>query len=181
MKTAQFSILILLSLGTFALSSNTYAQDYTRWDLPEGAKARLGKGWMTGKIAYFPNGRHLAVTSSIGTWIYDTDTGTVSDLLIGVLSVALSLDGTMIASIEESSDGKDSMVKIWDVATRQLKATLTGHTDHIYSVAFSPDGTTLASGGHDGMLRLWDITTGLPIATLVGHKDTIGSVVFQSR
>ena len=47
MKTAQSSILMLLSLGTLAFLPNTYAQDYTKWSLPEGAKVRLGKGWIT--------------------------------------------------------------------------------------------------------------------------------------
>ena len=56
MKTAQFSILILLSLETLTLPPNLYAQDYTKWSLPESAKARLGKGRTVGKIAYSPDG-----------------------------------------------------------------------------------------------------------------------------
>ena len=55
-------------------SLNTFAQDYTRWGLPEGAKARLGKGWLFGNIAYSPDGTRLAVCSSIGIWLYDTTT-----------------------------------------------------------------------------------------------------------
>ena len=137
-----------LFLGTLAFLPNTYAQNYTKWGLPEGAKARLGKGWITGEIAYFPDGSRLAVAGSIGTWIYDTKTGVELDLLIGVSSVAFSPDGTMLASIAEGLDGRDSTVQLWDVATGQLKTTLMGHTDPIYSVAFSPDGTMLASGGY---------------------------------
>ena len=87
MKTAQSSILMLLSLGTLAFLPNTYAQDYTKWGLPEGAKARLGKGWITGEIAYLLDGSRLAVAGSIGTWIYDTKTGVELDLLIGVPQV----------------------------------------------------------------------------------------------
>ena len=166
MKTAQFSMLVLLSLGMFAF--NTYAQDYTKWSLPEGAKARLGKGWITGEIAYFPDGSRLAVAGSIGTWIYDTKTGVELDLLIGVSSVAFSPDGTMLASIAEGLDGRDSTVQLWDVATGQLKTTLMGHTAPIYSVAFSPDGTMLASGGIDQTVRLWDLATSQLKATLDG-------------
>ena len=97
-------------------STRTYAQNYTKWGLPEGAKARLGKGWITGEIAYFPDGSRLAVAGSIGTWIYDTKTVEL-DLLIGVSSVAFSPDGTMLASIAEGLDGRDSTVQLWDVAT----------------------------------------------------------------
>ena len=49
----------------------SFAQDYTRWGLPDGAKVRLGKGWISGDVAYSPDGSLLAVTSSIGIWLYD--------------------------------------------------------------------------------------------------------------
>ena len=39
-----------------------------------------------------------------------------------------------------------------------LGQPLTGHTDTVYSVAFSPDGHTLASGSADDTVRLWNLT-----------------------
>ncbi|MDE0315228.1 MAG: hypothetical protein OXM61_10025, partial [Candidatus Poribacteria bacterium] len=76
--------------------------DYTQWALPDGAAARLGKGDITGNIAYSPDGTRLAVASSIGIWIYDARPGKEKelDLFTGhtgtVTAIAFSPDGTTI-------------------------------------------------------------------------------------
>ena len=57
--------------------------------------------------------------------------------------------------------------------------TLTGHTGYVSSVAFSPDGNTLASGSWDNTVRIWDAQTGAPIRTLTGHTDRVYSVAYS--
>ena len=52
-------------------------------------------------------------------------------------------------------------------------STLPGHTDSILVVAFSPDGSMLASGSGDKTMRLWDLNTQTPIATCVGHTHWV--------
>ena len=68
--------------------------------------------------------------------------------------------------------------RLWNVATGQHKHTLTARTSIVNSVAFSPDGKTLASAG--GELSLWDVVTGQHKGTLTGHTYWINSVVFMS-
>ncbi|KAJ8063245.1 hypothetical protein OCU04_008478 [Sclerotinia nivalis] len=58
--------------------------------------------------------------------------------------------------------------------------TLEGHSNSVKSVAFSPDGTKVASGSGDGTIRLWDTTTNESLQTLKGHSDWINSVAFSS-
>ena len=137
-------------------SSSEYAA-HTQLGLPEGAKARLGKGRICQrKPTYSPDGVHLALASSIGVWLIDVRTGQEVSLLTGhgaVFSVAFSPDGKLLAS-----GNRDGSLQLWDVATREHQATFTGHPDPITSVAFSPDGKTL--GSSDGTLQLWDVATG---------------------
>ncbi len=80
-------------------------------------------------------------------------------------------DGTWLASA--SGDGT---VRIWDPATGQQRATLTGHTGWVTAVAIAPDGTWLASGTGDGTVRIWDPVTGQQRTTLTGHTGTVTAV-----
>ncbi|MEL0597786.1 MAG: serine/threonine protein kinase, partial [Planktothrix rubescens PR222] len=49
----------------------------------------------------------------------------------------------------------------------------------VRSVAFSPDGRTLASGSLDTTIKLWDVQSQGQIATLTGHSDVVYSVAFS--
>ena len=60
-----------------------------------------------------------------------------------------------------------------------LLQTLKGHSDPVQSVAFSPDGKTLASGSADETIKLWRVRDGRLLKTLTGHSDEVESVAFS--
>jgi WD40 repeat protein len=61
----------------------------------------------------------------------------------------------------------------------RLRRNLTGHTDYVNRVAFSPDSTLLATASSDKTARLWDVTTGQTTRILTGHTDYLFGVAFS--
>jgi WD40 repeat protein len=62
----------------------------------------------------------------------------------------------------------------------KIKSFLYGHSNPVRSVAFSPDGKTLASGSSDETVRLWDLATRQLLGEpLVGHSNSVLSVAFS--
>ena len=173
MKNTLYAILTgLFIVLTFA--TNILAQDSPQWHLPDGVKARYGKGTIY-DIKYSPDGTKMAVATGIGIWIYEAETADELNLLTGhtkaVSSVAFSPDGTTLAS-----GSYDGTVRLWDMGSGREIHTLTGHTKAVSSVAFSPDGATLASGSYDGTVSLWDVATGTERYALKGHTRSIRSI-----
>jgi hypothetical protein len=78
-----------------------------------------------------------------------------------------------------ASGSNDQTVKVWDARTGQELHTLKGHTDIVWSVAFSPDGARLASGSWDQTVKVWDVRTGQELRTFKGHTNQVSSVAFS--
>lgn len=57
--------------------------------------------------------------------------------------------------------------------------TLVGHSNAVTSVAFSPDGATLASGSEDKTIEMWKLDAGKRWYTLTGHSDWVTCVAFS--
>ncbi len=57
--------------------------------------------------------------------------------------------------------------------------SLTGHEREVITVAWSPDGSRIATGGDDDTVRLWDAATGKSLAVMRGHTRSIEDVAFS--
>ncbi|MCA2812298.1 MAG: serine/threonine protein kinase [Microcystis sp. M090S1] len=60
-----------------------------------------------------------------------------------------------------------------------LDKTLTGHSETVFSVAYSPDGRYLASGSKDKTIKIWEVATGKGLRTLTGHSGVVLSVAYS--
>ena len=72
----------------------------------------------------------------------------------------------------------DGTTKLWDVATGRELLTLRTNTEHVFSVAFSPDGKLLATG-EDQVAILWEVGSGHQVMSLTGHTGRVASVSFS--
>ena len=135
-------------------------------------------------VAFSPDGSMLAFGSFEGVKLWDVATQINIATLAhenGVESVVFSPNGKTIAtgSWGGNSSADAAAVRLWDVATREIIATLEGHNGGVNSVVFSPDGKTIASGSTDETVKLWDVATRTNIATLEGHRSSVRSVAFS--
>ena len=82
-----------------------------------------------------------------------------------VSAVAFSPDSQTLAT-----GSWDHMIKLWNLATGRLRATLVGHRDKVGALAFSPDGKVLGSVGLDQAVRLWDVAAAREQAVFAGQQ-----------
>ena len=148
MKSKLFFVISTFLIVSLCFLPNSFAQDYTQWHLPEGAKARLGKG-RVGEIAHSPDGTRIAVATSSGIWLYDAQTGEELNLFPRG-NVVFSPDSRTLAS-----GWHDGTISLWEVRTGNLIRTMGFGS----VVAYSPDGGILVSEGRR-FIALWEVHTG---------------------
>lgn len=84
-------------------------------------------------------------------------------------------DSSLLAFTDYYDDEK---VKVVDVKSGRLVALLESHPGVVRALAFSDDGSMLASGSDDGVVRVWDAAKGGLLRAFEGHADSVGAVAF---
>lgn len=151
--------------------------------MPKEVVAALGqRGDKVDCFAFRGDGRFLAISGpDQGLRVWNLD---------GVRLVAATRQPDSVVCLAFSADAKrlalgdaGGNVRVFEKAettTPFLKAAIPAHKDGpVWSVAFSPDGKTLATGGRDRAVKLWDVTKPKQAsATLSGHDDGVRAVAF---
>ena len=99
-KHLSIVFLTFISLTTLFLN-DTFSQTSTQFNLPDNALTRIGKGRLS-EVKYSTDGSIMAVVSSIGVWLYNTQTYEETALLTedtqNVFGAAFSPNGQTLAS-----------------------------------------------------------------------------------
>jgi WD40 repeat protein len=175
--------------STVVTGSDDYALKL--WDVATGREVRTlgGDPDSVNAVAFAPDGKTIVSASALTLRLRDVATGDVLHTLEGhevsIFAVAFSPDGRTIVS-----GSYDTRLILWDASSGRLLQTLKGHDkgdndryasdkSGVTSVAFSPDGRTIASGSKDKTIKLWNAANGSELRTLAGHTGSVGSVAFS--
>ncbi|HEX8200113.1 MAG TPA: c-type cytochrome domain-containing protein [Isosphaeraceae bacterium] len=161
--------------------------ELTAWKVADGSLLRRisGQAERVYDVAYSPDGHWLATASGdpgqfgIAKLLKvepDGSTGPARDLVEStdsVFAVAFSPDSKLVAAA-----GADRAIRIWEVDSGKLLATIEDHADWIFDLAFSPDGKQLASASRDKTSKVFDVAKKEALVTFPGHAETVYTVGF---
>jgi WD40 repeat protein len=151
------------------------------WDVLSGTELRVvdADSGALSCVVFSPDGTIIASGASNGTiQLWSAISGSFQHALEGheggVRSFAFSPDGRSIVSCQGDMVG---LARIWDATTGIEKRSL---REDVYSVAYSPDGKSIALGLEDGTTRIWDANTDATThSSTDGHQDVICCVSFS--
>lgn len=167
-----FSIVLVAVIALFALNARPAAAQ-------TNAPGVFGRGEIRSFTA-LPDGKTLAINTSLGVWLYKLDDMTAKPKLLSspAYESAFSGDGKMVAIATHNTE-----FPVLDAETGKVVSTFKEEDEYysVYSVAFSPDGKTVAAGSSDKKIRLWDVESGDLSATLEdGHTGYITELLFTA-
>jgi WD40 repeat protein len=129
-------------------------------------------------VVFLPNSKRILVAGADGIATIDIASGTKVGQIDGAHApIAISPDGRTLAATIDPSQGV--VIGLFDPTSGQRQTVLAGHRERLVRLAFSPDGSTLASGADDRLVMLWAAATGDRLAVFTGHTAGVNALAFS--
>jgi WD40 repeat protein len=133
-------------------------------------------------VAFSPDNKLLAVGSYGQIVIWDLTNAKPIKVLTNVLGAVHDLRFSPKGDLLAAGGGQPSAkgdVRLYQTSDWKLVATLRGHDDVVFSVAFNNDGSKLASASFDHSVRLWNVQTHALLKEYHHHSDAVYAVAFS--
>jgi WD40 repeat protein len=133
-------------------------------------------------VAFSPDSKWLAAGSYGQVVIWDLSKAEPVKLLTNVLGAVNDLRFSPKGDILAVAGGQPSAkgdLRLYQTSDWKLLGVLRGHDDVVFSVAFSPDGTQLASASFDHTVKLWNVKTHEAVKDYHHHSDFVYAVAFS--
>ena len=139
---------------------------------------RFAHQMVMAKIVFSSDGKTLYTGDERTIHAWDAETGKETQCIpyegSDTYGIVISTDGKRFATAGNSK----GIVRLWDLHSGKPLHELDRHRHSVGCVAFSPDGTLLATGGGDRTVRLWDVKSGKEARKFEGHEDDLVAVTF---
>jgi WD40 repeat protein/predicted Ser/Thr protein kinase len=128
-------------------------------------------------VAISPDGKTLVTGGEDDVRLLDAETGEELPPLPGPTPKATAFAFGRNGQLAVAQMG--GRITLWDFAARRCLGTLVGHNAAVWSLAFTPDGTRLASASRDMTVRLWDTASRKEVLPLQGFASEVRGVAFS--
>jgi WD40 repeat protein len=136
-------------------------------------------------LTFSPDGKYVASGAYGEVILWDASTGAVKQKLIGFADRVVSLSFTADSKLLATGGGvptEEGEIKVFEVATAKevLNIKKDGHSDTVFGVCFSPDGTKLATCGADKFVKVFEIPSGKFLKSFEGHTHHVLDVGWKA-
>jgi WD40 repeat protein len=166
-------------IHVYDAGSGTHVRSLVDADLkaPDNKPIKAAHLSLVESLAFSPDGKYVASGAFQEVILWDSQTGALRQRVTGfadrVVALGFSPNGKLLAT-GGGAPTEDGEIKVLEVPSGKVVADIkNGHSDTVFGVAFSPDGTKLATCAADKFVKVFEIPSGKFLKSFEGHTHHV--------